>query len=589
VNILLVHGIGHCEGDTDYYASWRHTIAASLLAAGAKATPVFTEFAYDDLFAQRYAGPDVYAAALLELAGSVSLHGLTDAIGAGTDQTRALESPSDWMRWRLGMVAQFVVDSAVRRQLRNRMHRAVTLQPPDIIAAHSLGSLVAFDYLRNDPRAALPTSTLVTFGSQIGNVFVRNRLWPGRFTLPPVKQWFHLFNDADRVFTADVPLQGSPAFTEVLTPSPAGHAPTRTAEGPGYLDHEATQREVWSVLATPAATRDYTRSVAVQRAAKRKPRRRALLIGINAYPDPTQRLSGCVNDTFVMSSLLQERGFDPTDIRVLLDARATASAIRDRLAWLLEGADDGCERVLFYSGHGAQLPGYSAAETVDHVDECLVPYDFDWSLERAVTDNDFFRLYSELPFSARFSAILDCCHAGGMTRDGAPRDGAPRDGGSRIRGLTPPDDIRHRQLRWDGEQQSWSPRSLLPISVRYRRAGDAPMTGQNRATYRLGRGMKLRGSLSRSAEQQLIAQKRGLYLPVLFEACGESELAQEYRHGAESYGAFTWTLAAALRRFPRLSWERLHRIVTADLASRGYRQQPVLVGASAPLRRRALS
>jgi hypothetical protein len=101
--------------------------------------------------------------------------------------------------------------------------------------------------------------------------------------------------------------------------------------------------------------------------------------------------------------------------------------------------------------------------------------------------------------------------------------------------------------------------------------------------------MKLRGSLSRAAEQQLIAQKRGLYLPVLFEACGESELAQEYRHGAESYGAFTWTLAAALRRFPRLSWERLHRIVTADLASRGYRQQPVLVGASAPLRRRALS
>ena len=137
-----------------------------------------------------------------------------------------------------------------------------------------------------------------------------------------------------------------------------------------------------------------------------------------------------MNDTFLASRVLQERGFEAADIRVLLDARATAGAIRDRLEWLFDGADDGCERVLFYSGHGAQLPGYSAAESVDHVDECLVPYDFDWSLDRAITDNDFFRRYSELPFSARFSAILDCCHAGGMTRDGGPR----------IRGLTPPDD-----------------------------------------------------------------------------------------------------------------------------------------------------
>jgi hypothetical protein len=213
-----------------------------------------------------------------------------------------------------------------------------------------------------------------------------------------------------------------------------------------------------------------------------------------------------------------------------------------------------------------------------------VPYDFDWSLERAITDNDFFRLYSELPFSARFSAILDCCHAGGMTRDHGLRDGVPR-----MRGLTPPDDIRHRQLQWDGEQQCWSSRSLRPISVRYRRTADAPMTGLGRATYRLGRGMRLRGSLNRATEQRLISQQRGLYLPVLFEACGEGELAQEYRHGAESYGAFTWTLAAAVRRAPRLSWERLQRVVSADFAVRGYNQRPVLVGASAPLRRRALS
>ena len=84
-----------------------------------------------------------------------------------------------------------------------------------------------------------------------------------------------------------------------------------------------------------------------------------------------------------MSSLLQERGFDPEDIRVVLNDRATADAIRDRLNWLLEGAETGMERVLFYSGHGAQLPVYNAVGEIDHTDECLVPYDFAWTKDLA--------------------------------------------------------------------------------------------------------------------------------------------------------------------------------------------------------------
>ena len=76
-----------------------------------------------------------------------------------------------------------------QRALRARLHLAIRRTTPDLIVAHSLGSLLAFDYLCNDSRAALPATTLLSFGSQIGNLFVRNRLWPGRFTLPPVKQW----------------------------------------------------------------------------------------------------------------------------------------------------------------------------------------------------------------------------------------------------------------------------------------------------------------------------------------------------------------------------------------------------------------
>jgi hypothetical protein len=45
------------------------------------------------------------------------------------------------------------------------------------------------------------------------------------------------------------------------------------------------------------------------------PRRRALLVGINEYPDPSDRLEGCVNDVFLMSSLLQESGYAAPDRR----------------------------------------------------------------------------------------------------------------------------------------------------------------------------------------------------------------------------------------------------------------------------------
>jgi len=59
--------------------------------------------------------------------------------------------------------------------------------------------------------------------------------------------------------------------------------------------------------------------------------------------------------------------------------------------------------VLYYSGHGAQLPAYNPAERIDHVDECLVPYDFHWTQDSAITDDDFLRYYSALPYARNFS------------------------------------------------------------------------------------------------------------------------------------------------------------------------------------------
>jgi hypothetical protein len=306
---------------------------------------------------------------------------------------------------------------------------------------------------------------------------------------------------------------------------------------------------------------------------------RALLVGINDYPNPDNRLEGCVNDVFKMSATLQQIGFEPDDIRLLLDERATASAIRERFAWVLEDPQPGDQRVFFYSGHGAQIPDYNSDEVVDHTDETFVPYDFDWDDKAThLTDDEFNKLYAQLPYETTFVAFLDCCHSGGMTRAG----------GAKVRGLNPPDDIRHRMLRWNAGKELWEPRDLgkerdLPRHLR----DTAAYTGKNGATNRILRGVPLR-TLAHDKKTRDLREKehghQGPYLPLIFEACGESEYAYEYRDGVTSYGAFTYFLTKLLfdagHERKKFTFQGLVDEVSKEIKNY-YQQKPQLVGPKA--------
>jgi hypothetical protein len=283
-----------------------------------------------------------------------------------------------------------------------------------------------------------------------------------------------------------------------------------------------------------------------------------------------------------MSEVLQELGFDPGDIRVVLDDRATAKGVLDRLEWLLDDPRDGDVRVFFYSGHGAQLPNYGAEGEVDHKAECLVTYDFDWSPERSITDDQFVELYSQLPYGMTFAAILDCCHSGGMTRDGV----------ARVRGLNPPDDIRHRSLRWDAGREMWVPRSLKLAKANIVRSESdrRSLLGAEGATQRLGRGVGLwtdRRHFQRA--KTTYGDHNGGYTPIMLQACREAELASEYRHGVTAFGAFTYSLSTIFRQLgQRTSLQRLLPRVGKRLAELGYDQHPVLSGPKVQLRRSVL-
>jgi len=580
MRILAIHGIGHCDAQTDWQRSWAGAITQGLQRWNPALQPDIEYLRYDDLFEQHALDTAVVARALGELVSSGLFFSLKDLVmGRRGLVSDALES----VRWTAGMVAQWVALEDLRNQLRRRLAASVRDCQPDVIAAHSLGTLILYDTLRSD-EVATSTSplsanrTVITFGSQIGNPAVR-RVFGGRIApLEDVRFWWHLFNAEDEVFTAPLVMPGKDRFRQVDT---LFNVKGIDHDGALYLRHTGAVSAVWQDLASrtralgvpavrargAASTAPVSRATALSakltkaRQAKSRPQMRALLVGIADYQDQSNNLEGPVNDVFNMSATLQELGFDADDIRIVLNDRATAAGIRERLKWLLADPRDGDQRVFFFAGHGAQIPGYGSSAEVDRLDECLVPYDFDWGQGRAITDDEFAALYSQLPYGTQFTAVLDCCHSGGIARAG----------GVRPRGITPPDDIRHRSICWDKETQMWLPRERFEkkkIGAKQgatgrgvKRAADRQAwVGESGAVQRLGRGTSL-WLPSDSAYRR--ARKRnghaGPYTPILLEACAEGELAYEYRHGVVSHGAFTFALCGALRDAVRRRDEAVRR------------------------------
>ncbi|MCY6381063.1 caspase family protein [Hoeflea prorocentri] len=574
VKVLCIHGVGHHPNGGAWQDNWERALD---LAARRVGQPVELEVAYflhDHIFEHFNITPQGTLEALAKLAVSGLVHGIGDLL---TPRPRALPSPgaraarglTETVRWTAGMVVQWAENEPLRNALRTALADHIEVLQPDIIFAHSLGSLIAYDTFRHpDHKDRADGRTFVSFGSQIGNPFVRAQ-FAGRLEPLEGAHWYHLFNIHDDVLTTRVRITDD-TFEEVNTTFDADGITDHYA--PHYLSHESVSQTVWQD--TLSGWRDRNKSRAARRQIRRggSHERRALIIGINAYDDPEMRLDGCVNDAFLMSEILQENGFESENIRLLLDHRATAVEIWRRLEWLLEGTCDGQQRVLCFSGHGTQLADYGADETIDRVDECLVPYDFDWSRDRAITDDRFHDLYSQLPYGARFTAILDCCHSGGMTRAG----------GAKPRGLSPPDDIRHRTMKWDAKNGVWV----------HRRPGNAnaDLSG-NKAVRRIGYfGGNGQRRLMRSTDLLTMDNRTfnskcdelahmGPFLPVILQACQEDQLAYEYRHGVTSYGAFTYSLARILRDQEHASADliRLEQLATHRIKQVADNQVPNFV------------
>src|SRR4051794_25522442 len=146
--------------------------------------------------------------------------------------------------------------------------------------------------------------------------------------------------------------------------------------------------------------------------------RKALLIGIDRYDltaNPVRSvrpLQGAVSDARAMARLLEKQQFE---VRLLLDRDATRDGILTAVRAFAGDARPGDIRVLYYSGHGAQVRN-DASDEPDKLDETIVPIDAPaGALD--VRDKELAReLNVAIDRGAVLTVILDSCHSGSAVR-----------------------------------------------------------------------------------------------------------------------------------------------------------------------------
>ncbi len=268
----------------------------------------------------------------------------------------------------------------------------------------------------------------------------------------------------------------------------------------------------------------------------------ALLVGVSEYPAlPERRLPGAANDVRLMVKSLSAIGWRPTQLQVLAeqgDALPTRANILQALERIALSSRSGDWVLLYFSGHGAQVPTQSG------LDEAFLPRDTThWDDKRgelrgALRDKELASAVQRIRAQgAHVWAVLDTCHAADMLRGPAA---GPLSG---LRFITAP------ELR-------------IPVHL-------------------WGPGRRLSASALRQTKRQGGAAT-GRY--VAFFAAGKDEASLEERlpdpldgRQDQRYGVFTWALARALREAPTADFASLARRVGAAYAERPF-PTPEFVG-----------
>ena len=99
----------------------------------------------------------------------------------------------------------------------------------------------------------------------------------------------------------------------------------------------------------------------------------AVVIGISQYQGRTVPTPGSAGDAALIRETLLRNGWADDHIKLLVNEAATADAIREAMAWLVERSSDNSFSVFAYSGHVKQKPGDEDGD-VEDLDEFRWPH-----------------------------------------------------------------------------------------------------------------------------------------------------------------------------------------------------------------------
>ncbi|WP_026553215.1 caspase family protein [Arthrobacter sp. H20] len=256
----------------------------------------------------------------------------------------------------------------------------------------------------------------------------------------------------------------------------------------------------------------------------------ALCVGINKFENlPTNGwLNGCVNDAKDFAALLTEQyGFTKRNVTVLLDSKATKSAVVGKLQAMVKRAKPGDHLVFTFSSHGTQVLDTSGDEP-DGADEAFVTFDMrqkgdQWDASTLILDDELHDLLGTVPDGALLDVVLDTCHSG--------------------TGLRALDLLPTRR-----------PRFVPPPT---------PL------------GLELTESADPHAFRDLVRSDAGAK-PVLFAACRSDQTAADADFSGRYSGAFSHFLLQALRDDPATNRRDVLKRVSADLRGGKFTQRAQL-------------
>lgn len=151
----------------------------------------------------------------------------------------------------------------------------------------------------------------------------------------------------------------------------------------------------------------------------------ALLIGISSYQSrDISVLEGPAQDVAALRRVLHQRwGFQPGDVRTLVDSQARRQSILKELDALLQRSDAGDDLLIYFSGHGTSALDRSASELdVPHGSGAFIAHDFDPRRPDAggliVGRHDLVPRITALEQAGRrLWVVMDSCYSGQAVRE----------------------------------------------------------------------------------------------------------------------------------------------------------------------------